>query len=64
MSDLLYHCSVCEKQAVVKKGEPIPVCCQREMEPLPYCTHMPDPEQARNYDEDEPCNDGNTGKKR
>jgi hypothetical protein len=34
------------------------------MGPLPFCRVMPDPEQARNYEEDEPCDDGTTHKKR
>ncbi|MHB8095074.1 MAG: hypothetical protein ACYDH0_09040 [Candidatus Aminicenantales bacterium] len=59
MSDLTYYCSVCGKKSVIKEGEPIPVCCHKEMEPLPYCTTaVSDPEQARNYREDAPCDDG------
>jgi len=59
MSDLTYRCSVCGKTAVLKTGEPVPMCCHMEMEPLPYCTAaISDPEQARNYREDEPCDDG------
>ncbi|HOI45708.1 MAG TPA: hypothetical protein PLX50_08870 [Candidatus Aminicenantes bacterium] len=62
MGDRQYHCRICEKQATLKEGEAVPICCNREMEPLPFCTAMPDPEQARNYAEDEPCADG-TGPK-
>ena len=58
MSDVIYTCSVCGKQAKPKKGKPIPLCCKKEMEPLPFCTTQPHPEMARNYDEDLPCDDG------
>lgn len=58
MSDIVYTCSVCGKQSPVKTGEPIPLCCNKEMEALPFCTQQPHPEMARNYDEDLPCNDG------
>lgn len=30
-------------------------------EDLPYCTTAPDPEHARGYQEDEPCDDGRAG---
>jgi hypothetical protein len=33
------------------------------MEALPYCTTAPNPEMARNYDEDEPCDNGTLSKK-
>lgn len=29
--------------------------------PLPYCTNAPDPEHARAYNDDEPCDDGRAG---
>lgn len=58
MSEATYFCSVCKKEARVKKGRPIPLCCGKEMEPLPFCTTAPHPEMARNYDADEPCDDG------
>lgn len=62
MSDVTYHCSVCGKESKVKKGKPIPLCCHKEMEPLPYCTVAPTAETARSADADEPCDDG-TGRK-
>jgi hypothetical protein len=62
MASVTYTCSVCGKQATVKKGQPIPLCCKKEMEPLPYCTEAPNPEMARNYDEDLPCDDGTQAK--
>jgi len=34
------------------------------MEPLPFCTKAQDPEMARNYEVDEPCDDGTIPKKR
>lgn len=59
MSDVRYHCPECNRMAEVKEGEPIPICCGMPMEPIPYCTAaISDPEQARNYRKDEPCDDG------
>jgi hypothetical protein len=58
MSEKIYVCSVCEKQATVKDGDPVPLCCGRKMEPPPYCTSAPNPEMARNYEGGEPCDDG------
>jgi hypothetical protein len=29
--------------------------------PLPFCTTAPDPEHARGYEEEEPCDDGRSG---
>ena len=59
MADPIYHCPECHRQAVVKEGESVPVCCGMPMEPLPYCpAAVSDPEQARNYREDGPCDDG------
>jgi hypothetical protein len=67
MSELQYQCRVCEKQVMAEEEQPVPLCCGKEMEPmgpLPFCRVMPDPEQARNYEEDGPCADGTTPKKR
>ncbi|HOW84964.1 MAG TPA: hypothetical protein P5119_06370 [Candidatus Aminicenantes bacterium] len=58
MSSLVYACAVCGHRVTVGKGEPIPLCCRKEMEPLPFCTTAPHPEMARNADEDEPCDNG------
>jgi hypothetical protein len=63
MSDILYTCSVCGKQTSVPKGRPVPLCCKKEMEALPFCTTAPNPEMARNYGEDEPCDNGTLPKK-
>jgi len=62
MSDVTYICSVCGQQVKAKKGKPIPLCCKKEMEPLPFCATQPHPEMARNYDEDLPCDDGTLAK--
>ncbi|HPW17239.1 MAG TPA: hypothetical protein PLP83_02530 [Candidatus Aminicenantes bacterium] len=62
MSEVVYICSVCGKRAKAKKGAPVPLCCHKEMGPLPYCTEQPHPEMARNYDEDLPCDDGTVPK--
>jgi len=58
MAEKTYVCTVCKKQETVKDGDPVPFCCGKTMEPLPFCTTAPHPEMARNYDEDEPCDDG------
>jgi len=58
MSSVVYACSVCGRKVTVGKDDPVPLCCHKEMEPLPFCTTAPNPEMARNYDEDEPCDDG------
>lgn len=58
MNDKTYVCRVCDKQVTVKAGDAVPFCCGRQMEPLPYCTVAPNPEMARNYEADEPCDDG------
>ena len=63
MSDVTYHCSVCQREVTVKKGEAVPVCCGREMGPLPFCTTAPHPEMARNYDAEEPCDPGTLPRK-
>jgi hypothetical protein len=33
------------------------------MVPLPFCTTAPNPEMARNYEADEPCDDGSGPRK-
>jgi len=63
MSDITYVCGVCGNQVKAEKGRPVPVCCKKEMGPLPYCTSVPNPEMARNYELDEPCDDGTSAKK-
>jgi hypothetical protein len=62
MASVTYTCSVCGKQSEVPKGKPIPLCCKKEMEPLAFCTAAPNPEMARNYDEDLPCDNGTQAK--
>jgi hypothetical protein len=58
MSGVTYTCSVCGAEVTVEAGGAAPVCCKKEMEPLPFCTTQPHPEMARNSDEDLPCDDG------
>jgi hypothetical protein len=58
MSEVIYHCSVCGKETTVEKGRPVPLCCGKEMGPLPFCTSAPNPEMARNNDPEEPCDPG------
>lgn len=64
MSEIVYTCAVCGKKARAEKGKPVPLCCRREMDALPVCTTAPNPEMARNYDEDAPCDDGTAAKKK
>jgi hypothetical protein len=64
MSDVTYTCFVCGNEVKVEKGKPAPLCCMKDMEPLPFCTTAPNPEMARNNDADEPCNDGTQAKKK
>jgi hypothetical protein len=62
MSEIIYTCSVCGKQVKAETGQPVPLCCKKEMAPLPFCTAAPHSEMARNYDEDLPCDDGTLAK--
>ncbi len=63
MAAVTYHCTLCDKRVEVAEGEKIPMCCDREMEPLPFCTTVQsNPEMVRNYDENEPCDPGTTPK--
>jgi len=67
MSKILYQCQECHKEIKADEDQPIPLCCGKPMKsmgPLPFCRVMPDPEQARNYEEDEPCDDGTAPKRR
>jgi hypothetical protein len=64
MSDVTYTCFMCGNEVKVEKGKPAPLCCMKDMEPLPFCTTAPNPEMARNNDADEPCNDGTQAKKK
>jgi hypothetical protein len=64
VSDIIYTCSVCHKEVTVPEGQAVPVCCGREMGPLPFCTSAPNPEMSRNYDADEPCDPGTLPRKR
>ena len=63
MSDTVFICRTCGKQAKAGKGKPAPSCCEKGMEPLPYCTTVPNPEMSRFENPDEPCADGTTPKK-
>ena len=64
MSEVTYQCSICGKKAKVEEGKPAPICCNVEMEPLPYCTTAATAEMARSADADEPCDDGTGRRKR
>lgn len=59
MNDLItYVCRACGEEVKIEPGSPTPICCEKEMERLPACMTAPDPEMARNYGDDEPCDDG------
>jgi len=64
MDIMTYSCSVCGKEVKAEKGTPVPRCCKKEMEPLPFCTKVPNAEMARSNDEDLPCDDGTRAKKK
>jgi hypothetical protein len=64
MGEVTYTCSVCGKKGKAKKGKPIPLCCHKEMEPLPFCTSAPHAEMSRTGDEDGPCDDGTMARKK
>jgi hypothetical protein len=64
MDSVTYTCSVCGKKVEAEKGKPVPLCCHKEMEPLPFCTTAPNAEMARNNNEDLPCDDGTQTKKK
>jgi hypothetical protein len=64
MSEVTYVCSVCHRQVTVEQGQPVPLCCRKEMSPLPFCTSVPNPEMVRSHEGDEPCDDGTLPKKR
>ncbi len=65
MCDVTYKCAACSREVAVAKTQPAPRCCGQEMkqEPLPFCTTAPNPEMARNYEADEPCDDGTAPRK-
>lgn len=64
MSDVTYVCSFCRKEVSAGAGEAVPLCCGKEMEPLPFCTTVPDPEMSRNDKTGEPCDDATGPRKR
>ncbi len=64
MNEVTYVCSVCHRQVAVPKGRRVPLCCHKEMEPLPFCTSVPNPEMVRDHEGDEPCDDGTAPQKR
>jgi DNA-directed RNA polymerase subunit RPC12/RpoP len=63
---ITYRCEACGKTVEIVDGEMnMPECCQRAMtkdDGLDFCEKPSDPEHARLFDDDEPCDDGRTGK--
>jgi hypothetical protein len=58
--EVIYRCARCDRTVKSHVGADALFCCNEKMipEPLAQCTSAPNPEMARNTDEDEPCNDG------
>ncbi len=58
-----YKCELCGKSFMVKEGDAIPECCGQKMVPeiVKPCTHVQNPEMARNDYDDDPCDDGRGG---
>ena len=63
-SGVRYYCTTCKREVTVKEGKKVPICCGKEMEPLPFCTSAPHAEMSRNYDKDEPCDPGTLPRKK
>jgi hypothetical protein len=59
MAKQAYECVDCGKQVVREKAGSAPDCCGKPMKeiPLESCTKAGTPEQARNNDADEACDD-------
>jgi hypothetical protein len=64
MKELTYSCSICGKKVKTAEGKPAPVCCNKPMEPLPFCTMPVSAEASRSANEDAPCADGTTPRKK
>jgi len=64
---IAYRCEACGKIVEIVDGEmTMPECCERSMvkdDSLDFCEKPPgDPEYARLFDNNDPCDDGRTGK--
>lgn len=59
----IFNCEVCGKEETVPISADVPECCGKPMKKveLPLCRTQNVPEHARNYDLDEPCDDGRSG---
>jgi hypothetical protein len=64
MNETTYICFACGKEVKVEKEKPVPLCCNKVMEPLPFCTTAPNSEMARSGEADEPCDDGTQARKK
>jgi len=55
-----YKCGNCGRTEEVVEGSPAPSCCEKIMakDPLDQCTIAEHAEMVRNYDDNEPCDDG------
>ena len=63
---LAYQCEECGKEMEFDGDVPIfSKCCEapvKAVDGLPFCTTAPSAEHARGEADDEPCDDGRTGK--
>jgi len=64
MRDVTYKCAACGREVTTGKDQSVPVCCTKEMEPLPFCTAAPTAETVRNGQGDEPCVDATSPRRR
>ena len=60
MKELTYSCSICGKKVKTAEGKPAPVCCNKPMGPLPFCTVPESAETSRSANADAPCADGSS----
>jgi len=66
MTEITYVCPACGLRSKLKDSDPVPACCGEKMIPeeLPVCRIPVSAESSRTGDEDGPCSDGTTPKKK
>ncbi len=58
-NEIIFVCGECGNREKAEEGEPAPMCCEERMRPLEPCRRdRAWAEHARNYEQDEPCDDG------
>lgn len=63
MGEKTYKCRECGSEKTVEEKAGEPECCGEKMELKEVCREAPHPEMARNYEKNEPCDDGGSGKR-